>query len=98
MTRWVTDLTWRVAASEKQIERKYEPERNRPIKQLLTDETETSVFKQPEKVFGLAVRYEERNPDFFDSEEEEQLEQQLRPVARKKAAEDDKKPMIFGKR
>ena len=39
-------------------------------------------------VFGMSVRYDERNPDYFDSEEEEAPEEQElkpHPAARKKA-------------
>jgi len=85
LERWIADLSWRVLASEKEILRKFEPERDRPILQRRSDETETAIFEPSVRINGMAVRYLERNPDWFDSGEDEVAEQGLDPpIARKK--------------
>eukprot|EP00322_Chrysochromulina_rotalis_P016693 CAMPEP_0115861914 /NCGR_PEP_ID=MMETSP0287-20121206/17904_1 /TAXON_ID=412157 /ORGANISM="Chrysochromulina rotalis, Strain UIO044" /LENGTH=222 /DNA_ID=CAMNT_0003316315 /DNA_START=47 /DNA_END=715 /DNA_ORIENTATION=- len=60
LQRWLGDLQWRVNASEKEIQRKFEPDRTREIVRHRIDETETAISKLPERVFGMAVRYEAR--------------------------------------
>ena len=52
MQRWIKDLSWRVGAGEKEIKRRFEPDREKQVERLLTDETETSVFNNP----ALTVR------------------------------------------
>jgi len=63
MTRWIKDLQWRVAASENEIWRRFEPDRTRAIIRKRTDETETAIYRPPERVLGLAVRYEVNQDD-----------------------------------
>ena len=58
MQRWIKDLEWRVSASEAEIKRRFEPDRSEEIVRRRIDETETGVFCMPERVMGLAVRYE----------------------------------------
>ena len=60
MERWLKDLQWRVNASEGELKRKFEPDRTREVVRKRTDETETGIFLPPERVLGLAVRYETR--------------------------------------
>lgn len=70
MTRWMTDLNWRVQASEAEIKRRFEPQRGREVVQRRLDETESAVHRQPERVVGLAVRYEQQEVAIADIEEE----------------------------
>ena len=58
MQRWIKDLEWRVAASESEIKRRFEPDRSQEVVRRRIDETEAGVFCVPERVMGLAVRYE----------------------------------------
>lgn len=58
----MTDMRWRVNASEAAIKRRFEPMRSREVVCRLTDETETAVFESPHRVVGLSVRYVV-NPD-----------------------------------
>jgi hypothetical protein len=62
MERWLTDLRWRVLASENEIKRNNEPIRTRKVVLRCTDETETAVERAPQRVLGCAVRYDERPP------------------------------------
>lgn len=58
--RWLTDLRWRVQASEQEIKRKNEPPQDKQVRISSLDETESAVMKAPQRILGLSVRYEER--------------------------------------
>merc|ERR1712146_872282 len=60
MERWLTDLSWRVNASENEIKRKNEPDRSKKVMLRRKDETESAVYDVAQRVGGIAVRYNER--------------------------------------
>ena len=70
LERWLKDLNWRVMASEGEIRRKFEPDRKRAVICKQTDETETAIGRQPQRVFGVAIRYTQREIEFADLEDE----------------------------
>ena len=49
----------RVNASEGAIKRMFEPDRTREVVRRRIDETETGIFLAPQRVLGMAVRYEQ---------------------------------------
>ena len=64
-------MQWRVNASEGEIKRKFEPDTSIPVVRRLVDETETAVFDPPERVLGLAVRYEQKKVAHVDISSDE---------------------------
>ena len=82
---WLDDLRWRVMASENEIKRKFEPVRNQVVICKRTDETETAIERQPERLFGVSVRYVQREVEIADIEDEE-----VQQAVRKKDEKDKK--------
>jgi len=68
LDQWMGDLQWRANASEGEIKRKFEPDRTREVVRHRIDETETAIFRPPERVLGMAVRYETRPPEIADDD------------------------------
>mmetsp|Transcript_51186 Transcript_51186/g.84895 ORF Transcript_51186/g.84895 Transcript_51186/m.84895 type:complete len:274 (-) Transcript_51186:45-866(-) len=60
LRRWVQDLTWRVKASEAQLVEKSAPKDTGPLLRRRRDETESGIDRQPERLLGMVVRYEQR--------------------------------------
>ena len=61
MERWLTDLGWRVNASENEIKKVNEPNMNQIVHLKRKDETESAVSRAPQRVVGVAVRYDEND-------------------------------------
>ena len=70
MERWLSDLRWRVLASENEIKKRNEPDRTRKVELRRTDETETALQRAVQRVVGIAVRYEEREEREADVDDE----------------------------
>ena len=62
VNQWVADLSWRVKASEAQLDERFEPRELTAARlqkpRRLMDETETAVTRPPTQVLGFLVRYE----------------------------------------
>ena len=69
MERWLTDLRWRVNASENEIKK-----RNEPITKKVTlrrlDESESALYQNPERVCGISVRYLETEIEIADVDDD----------------------------
>lgn len=68
--RWLTDLRWRVQASEQEIKRKHEPPQNDKVSLKFIDETESAVLKAPQRVLGISVRYQEREVAVVENDDD----------------------------
>ena len=104
VNQWVADLSWRVKASEAQIDERFEPRELTDARlqkpRRLMDETETAVTRPPTQVLGFLVRYEPKAvaEEVEEEDEEEKQREILEKRKAKRKAEREKQLLMGGGR